>query len=244
METISRWGRTSATEGDSIHVNINGWGGETNDPVNLTVGKDTTQKVTIDEYNAGPYSTTTVKGKDIEFTGYAGAGTGSITIGDAKATDSIHFAKDMSAYGNSYYDFGTGSSVELPGGVITARSAGDITVDGNINATNNPTLDLAGKELTIAGKTFFHEGGTSSLKGTDSVTLGTVGSGQHSLDISYEKKGSLYVGGEKAITTLNGSAHMTGSDRQGGTVTIDGRQVTLNSTTKPDDTWKNSQKAI
>ncbi|WP_303815129.1 hypothetical protein [Acidaminococcus timonensis] len=123
VETISRWGRTSATDGDSIHVNINGWGGAANDPVNLTVGKDTTTQVTVDELNIGPYSTTTVKGKDIEFTGYAGAGTGSITIGDATATDSIHFAKGLYAY-RSGWDY------SLSGGTVTARSAGDITVDG------------------------------------------------------------------------------------------------------------------
>lgn len=236
VETISRWGRTSATEGDSIAVDINGWGGAADDPVNLTVGQNATPKVTIDSYNAGPYSTTTVKGKTIDFTGDFGVGTGSITIGDAIATDSIHFAKDLNAYRYGWDN--------LPGGTITVRSAGDITVDGGLNATNISSIDLAGRNLSIAGKSFFHEGGTSSLKGTDSVTLGTVGSGQHSLDISYEKKGSLYVGGKKAVTTLNGSAHMTGSDSQGGTVTIDGRQVTLNSTAKPDDTWENSQKAI
>lgn len=167
VETISRWGRTSATDGDSIHVNINGWGGAADDPVNLTVGKDTTTQVTVDELNIGPYSTTTVKGKDITITGYAGVGTGSITIGDAKATDSIHFAKDLYAY-RSGWDY------SLSGGTVTARSAGDITVDGGISANNGSTLDLAGTDLTIAGKTFFQDG-SSSLNGIGTVTLGTAG---------------------------------------------------------------------
>lgn len=229
-ETISRWGRTSATEGDSIAVDINGWGGEAADPVNLTVGKDTTQKVTIGEYNAGPYSTTTVKGKEIVFTGYTGVGFGSITIGDATATDSIHFAKNLNAYRSGWDD-------SLSGGTIIARSAGDITVDGNINATNTPTLDLAGKDLTVAGRTFFQDG-SSSLKGTDTVTLGTAGSNQNSLQVNYSYgKQSLYVGGEKAVTTLNGDVFLTSDGPQGNKVTLDGSRITLNATVKPGDTY-------
>ncbi|WP_317303358.1 hypothetical protein [Acidaminococcus timonensis] len=229
-ETISRWGRTSATEGDSIAVDINGWGGEAADPVNLTVGKDTTQKVTIGEYNAGPYSTTTVKGKKIVFTGYTGVGSGSITIGDATATDSIHFAKNLNAYRSGWDD-------SLSGGTIIARSAGDITVDGNINATNTPTLDLAGKDLTVAGRTFFQDG-SSSLKGTDTVTLGTAGSNQNSLQVNYSYgKQSLYVGGEKAVTTLNGDVFLTSDGPQGNKVTLDGSRITLNATVKPGDTY-------
>ena len=234
VETISRWGRTSATDGDSIHVNINGWGGAANDPVNLTVGKDTTTQVTVDELNIGPYSTTTVKGKDIEFTGYAGAGTGSITIGDATATDSIHFAKNLNAYRSGWDD-------SLSGGTITARSAGDITVGENINATNTPTLDLAGKDLTVAGRTFFQDG-SSSLKGTDTVTLGTAGSNQNSLQVQYSygkqnQSQSLYVGGEKAVTTLNGDVFLTSDGPQGNKVTLDGSRITLNATVKPGDTY-------
>ncbi|WP_296397875.1 autotransporter outer membrane beta-barrel domain-containing protein [Acidaminococcus timonensis] len=228
-ETISRWTRTSATEGDSIAVDINGWGGEAADPVNLTVGKDTTQKVTIGEYNAGPYSTTTVKGKEIGFTGYTGVGSGSITIGDATATDSIHFAKNLNAYRSGWDD-------SLSGGTIIARSAGDITVDGNINATNTPTLDLAGKDLTVAGRTFFQDG-SSSLKGTDTVTLGTAGGDQNALQVIYtygNKNQSLYVGGEKAVTTLNGGAFLDSDGPLGNKVTLDGSRITLNATVKPD----------
>lgn len=229
VETISRWGNTSATEGDSIHVNINGWGGAANDPVNLTVGKDTTTQVTVDELNIGPYSTTTVKGKDIEFTGYAGAGTGSITIGDATATDSIHFAKGLYAY-RSGWDY------SLSGGTVTARSAGDITVDGGISANNGSTLDLAGKDLTIAGKTFFQDG-SSSLEGTGTVTLGTAGSNQNALQVIYtygNKNQSLYVGGEKAVTTLNGGAFLDSDGSLGNKVTLDGSRIALNATVKPD----------
>lgn len=229
VETISRWGRTSATDGDSIHVNINGWGGAANDPVNLTVGKDTTTQVTVDELNIGPYSTTTVKGKDIEFTGYAGAGTGSITIGDATATDSIHFAKGLYAY-RSGWDY------SLSGGTVTARSAGDITVDGGISANNGSTLDLAGKDLTIAGKTFFQDG-SSSLEGTGTVTLGTAGSNQNALQVIYtygNKNQSLYVGGEKAVTTLNGGAFLDSDGSLGNKVTLDGSRIALNATVKPD----------
>lgn len=229
VETISRWGRTSATDGDSIHVNINGWGGAADDPVNLTVGKDTTTQVTVDELNIGPYSTTTVKGKDIEFTGYAGVGTGSITIGDAKATDSIHFAKDLYAY-RSGWDY------SLSGGTVTARSAGDITVDGGISANNGSTLDLAGKDLTIAGKTFFQDG-SSSLEGTGTVTLGTAGSNQNALQVIYtygNKNQSLYVGGEKAVTTLNGGAFLDSDGSLGNKVTLDGSRIALNATVKPD----------
>lgn len=229
VETISRWGRTSATDGDSIHVNINGWGGAANDPVNLTVGKDTTTQVTVDELNIGPYSTTTVKGKDIEFTGYAGAGTGSITIGDATATDSIHFAKGLYAY-RSGWDY------SLSGGTVTARSAGDITVDGGISANNGSTLDLAGKDLTIAGKTFFQDG-SSSLEGTGTVTLGTAGSNQNALQVIYtygNKNQSLYVGGEKVVTTLNGGAFLDSDGSLGNKVTLDGSRIALNATVKPD----------
>lgn len=89
-DSISRWGATEATEGDSITVNeVNGWGGEAG-PVQLTVGTKDTQNVTVHNYSAGEGSMTEVRGRNISFGGEYGnhqtggfwVDTGTITIGD------------------------------------------------------------------------------------------------------------------------------------------------------------------
>uniref|UniRef100_UPI0026F07F0D hypothetical protein n=1 Tax=Acidaminococcus timonensis TaxID=1871002 RepID=UPI0026F07F0D len=97
-------------------------------------------------------------------------------------------------------------------------------------------MDLAGKDLTIAGKTFFQDG-SSSLEGTGTVTLGTAGSNQNALQVIYtygNKNQSLYVGGEKAVTTLNGGAFLDSDGSLGNKVTLDGSRIALNATVKPD----------
>lgn len=90
-DSVSRWGATEATKGDSITVNeVNGWGSSEKDPVHLTVGTKDTQNVTVHNYSAGEGSTTEVHGRNISFGGNYHNGVvgnfwlskGQITVGD------------------------------------------------------------------------------------------------------------------------------------------------------------------
>lgn len=131
-ELVNTWSG-DATEGDPITVHyLQGWNQD-----KVTVGKDETSQVTIEDYGGGNGGDATVLGKNIAFTGGFTTG-GAITAGNA-ATDSISAVtvNAMQPWGQN-----AGGTVNMDGKTIS------VTGSQGVNVAGGSTLSLGTRYMT------------------------------------------------------------------------------------------------
>lgn len=144
----------------------------------MTVGKDETSQVTIEDYGGGNGGDATVLGKNIAFTGGFTTG-GTITAGNA-ATDSLSAVtiNAVQLWGQS-----AGGTVNMDGKTIS------VTGSQGVNATGGSTLDLGTQYMT--GNLYIQSLGVS---GSSTVNIGNANAG----DITIDEFG---VGGTQTAST-------------------------------------------
>lgn len=172
-ELVNTWSG-DATEGDPITVHyLQGWNQD-----KVTVGKDETSQVTIEDYGGGNGGDATVLGKNIAFTGGFTTG-GAITAGNA-ATDSISAVtvNAMQPWGQS-----AGGTVNLDGKNLSVIGS------QGVNAAGGSTLSLGTRYMT--GNLYIQ---TLRVSGSSTVTIGNANAG----DITIDKFG---VGGTQTAST-------------------------------------------
>lgn len=170
---VNKWSG-DATEGDPITVNhLQGWSQD-----KVTVGTDTTNQVTIEDYGGGNGGDATVFGKNIAFTGGFTTG-GTITAGNA-ATDSIS-AVTINAV--QLWGQRAGGTVNMDGRTIS------VTGSQGVNATGGSTIDLGTQYMT--GDLHIQSLGVS---GSSTVNIGNANAG----DITIDEFG---VGGTQTAST-------------------------------------------
>ena len=158
---VNKWSG-DATEGDPITVNhLQGWNQD-----KVTVGTDTTNQVTIEDYGGGNGGDATVLGKNIAFTGGFTTG-GTITAGNA-ATDSISAVtiNAVQLWGQS-----AGGTVNMDGRTIS------VTGSQGVNATGGSTIDLGTQYMT--GDLHIQSLGVS---GSSTVNIGNANVGDITID--------------------------------------------------------------
>lgn len=172
-EYVNKWSG-NATEGDPITVkHLQGWNQD-----KVTVGKDETSQVTIEDYGGGNGGDATVLGKNIAFTGGFTTG-GAITAGNA-ATDSISAVtvNAMQPWGQN-----AGGTVNMDGKTIS------ITGSQGVNAAGGSTINLGTQYMT--GDLHIQ---TLGVFGSSTVNIGNANAG----DITIDEFG---VGGTQTAST-------------------------------------------
>lgn len=208
-EYVNKWSG-DATEGDPITVkHLQGWNQD-----KVTVGKDTTNTVTIEDYGAGKGSNVTVYGKNISFTNEQGGfwnGGGTLSVGN-DITDTVAFKTISSQDGASFVVKGReqtlgsinlGSDAILNAGGINTDS---VTID-QIGLYNNNTNSGTGGTVGIDGKTI-------SITGSQGVNV----AGGSTLNL-----GTQYMTGDLHIQSLSvsGSSTVNIGNANAGDITID-----------------------
>ena len=172
-ELVNTWSG-DATEGDPITVHyLQGWNQD-----KVTVGKDETSQVTIEDYGGGNGGDATVLGKNIAFTGGFTTG-GAITAGNA-ATDSISAVtvNAMQPWGQN-----AGGTVNMDGKTIS------VTGSQGVNVAGGSTLSLGTRYMT--GNLHIQ---ILSVSGSSTATIGNANAG----DITIDEFG---VGGTQTSST-------------------------------------------
>ena len=175
-------GSGDATEGDPITVkHLHGWNQD-----KVTVGKDTTNTVTIEDYGAGKGSNVTVYGKNISFTNEQGGfwnGGGRLSVGN-DVTDTVSFKTISGQNGASFAVRGReqtlgsinlGSDAILNAGGINTDS---VTIDqiglyNNANSSIGGTAVIDGKTISIKGSQEGSVAGSVNATGDSTLNLGT-----------------------------------------------------------------------
>lgn len=107
----------------------------------------------------------------------------------------------------------------------------------SIDATSGSSVSVDSNALIMNKGVFFQGGGEMNLTGNKKVIIGIAGDnpGQS----IHMDNGSLFVGGNEAETTLNGSVFMeAGAQKQNSAATIDGNIITINASVMPDQIKK------
>lgn len=172
-EYVNKWSG-DATEGDPITVkHLQGWNQD-----QVTVGKDSTRQVTIEDYGGGNGGDATVLGKNISFTGGFTTG-GTIHAGSADT-------ENLSAVTVNAVQLGgqsAGGTVDLDGKNLS------VTGSQGVNAAGGSTLSLGTRYMT--GNLHIQ---TLSVSGSSTVTIGNANAG----DITIDEFG---VGGTQTSST-------------------------------------------
>lgn len=172
-ECVNTWSG-DATEGDPITVKyLQGWSQD-----QVTVGKDSTRQVTIEDYGGGNGGDATVLGKNISFTGGFTTG-GTIHAGSADTENlSAVTVNAVQMRGES-----AGGTVDLDGKNLS------VTGSKGVNAAGGSTLSLGTRYMT--GNLYIK---TLSVSGSSTVTIGNANAG----DITIDEFG---VGGTQTAST-------------------------------------------
>lgn len=172
-EYVNKWSG-NATEGDPITVkHLQGWNQD-----KVTVGKDSTRQVTIEDYGGGNGGDATVLGKNISFTGGFTTG-GTIHAGSADTENlSAVTVNAVQMWGES-----AGGTVDLDGKNLS------VTGSQGVNAAGGSTLSLGTRYMT--GNLYIK---TLSVSGSSTVTIGNANAG----DITIDEFG---VGGTQTSST-------------------------------------------
>lgn len=172
-EYVNKWSG-DATEGDPITVKyLQGWNQD-----QVTVGKDSTRQVTIEDYGGGNGGDATVLGKNISFTGGFTTG-GTIHAGSADTENlSAVTVNAVQLWGQS-----AGGTVDLDGKNLS------VTGSKGVNAAGGSTLSLGTRYMT--GDLHIQ---TLSVSGSSTVTIGNA----HAGDITIDEFG---VGGTQTAST-------------------------------------------
>lgn len=242
---VSRWSQTSVTEGDAIEVTINGWGGSKQDPVRLTVGKDTTEKVLIHSYTAGPSSIIQVHGKNIDFDDttdkFAVGEGGTIQIGEA-STQSLHVGSSLHAWNGGMIQARIGGNMDL-GFYTASNSTADLeSTGGSIHMAGvsesggqKGSVTVKARDLTISQGAFFQGVGTLDLEGQEKTQIAANPRTQRALDLELgdyygtDKPSQISIGSAEGETTIQGTVFLV-EENKGKDVTqvhLDGKNVTL-----------------
>ena len=244
---VSRWSQTSVTEGDTIEATINGWGGSEQDPVRLTVGKDTTEKVLIHSYMAGPSSITQVHGKNIDFDDttdkFAVGEGGIIQIGEA-STQSLHVGSSLHAWNRGTIQAHISGNMEL-GHYTASNSTADLeSTGGSIHMAGvsesggqKGSVTVKARDLSISQGVFFQGVGTLDLEGQEKTQIAVNPQTQRALnlypgDYSQNKPSQISIGSAEGETTIQGTVFLV-EENKGKDVTqvhLDGKNVTLTAT--------------
>lgn len=160
-EQVNKWSG-DATEGDPITVkHLQGWNQD-----QVTVGKDSTRQVTIEDYGGGNGGYATVLGKNISFTGGFTTG-GTIHAGSADT-------ENLSAVTVNAVQLGgqsAGGTVDLDGKNLS------VTGSQGVNAAGGSTLSLGTRYMT--GNLYIQ---TLSVSGSSTVTIGNANAGDITID--------------------------------------------------------------
>ena len=160
-EYVNKWSG-DATEGDPITVKyLQGWNQD-----QVTVGKDSTRQVTIEDYGGGNGGDATVLGKNISFTG--GFTTGGIIHAGGEGTENLSAVtvNAVQLWGQS-----AGGTVDLDGKNLS------ITGGQGVNAAGGSTLSLGTRYMT--GDLHLQ---TLSVSGSSTVTIGNANAGDITID--------------------------------------------------------------
>ena len=160
-EYVNKWSG-DATEGDPITVKyLQGWNQD-----QVTVGKDSTRQVTIEDYGGGNGGDATVLGKNISFTdGFTTGGTihaGSVDTENLSAVT----VNAVQLGGQS-----AGGTVDLDGKNLS------VTGSQGVNAAGGSTLSLGTRYMT--GNLHIQ---TLSVSGSSTVTIGNANAGDITID--------------------------------------------------------------
>lgn len=160
-EYVNKWSG-DATEGDPITVkHLQGWNQD-----QVTVGKDSTRQVTIEDYGGGNGGDATVLGKNISFTGGFTTG-GTIHAGSVDT-------ENLSAVTVNAVQLGgqsAGGTVDLDGKNLS------VTGSQGVNAAGGSTLRLGTRYMT--GNLHIQ---TLSVSGSSTVTIGNANAGDITID--------------------------------------------------------------
>ncbi|WP_370821630.1 autotransporter outer membrane beta-barrel domain-containing protein [Acidaminococcus massiliensis] len=160
-EYVNKWSG-DATEGDPITVkHLQGWNQD-----QVTVGKDSTRQVTIEDYGGGNGGDATVLGKNISFTGGFTTG-GTIHAGSVDT-------ENLSAVTVNAVQLGgqsAGGTVDLDGKNLS------VTGSQGVNAAGGSTLSLGTRYMT--GNLHIQ---TLSVSGSSTVTIGNANAGDITID--------------------------------------------------------------
>ncbi|WP_303064190.1 autotransporter outer membrane beta-barrel domain-containing protein [Acidaminococcus massiliensis] len=160
-EYVNKWSG-DATEGDPITVKyLQGWNQD-----QVTVGKDSTRQVTIEDYGGGNGGDATVLGKNISFTGGFTTG-GTIHAGSVDT-------ENLSAVTVNAVQLGgqsAGGTVDLDGKNLS------VTGSQGVNAAGGSTLSLGTRYMT--GNLHIQ---TLSVSGSSTVTIGNANAGDITID--------------------------------------------------------------
>lgn len=203
-DSVSRWGATTATEGDPLIVNeVNGWGSSKTDPVLLTVGTKDTKNVTVHNYSAGEGSTTEVHGQNISFGGeYSGWDNDEQRMKEKEGD--FWLSKGQITIGDE--DTKTISMTHLRGG-----DEAKITVNGGTDSLKVGELSVGTATVRIGGAN------------TGKVTVDSIGlwkSQQYNTDADVVIDGTQGITVNKAIAATSNSKLQLGTENNKGDVQI------------------------
>lgn len=220
-EYVNKWSG-DATEGDPITVKyLQGWNQD-----QVTVGKDTTSQVIIEDYGGGNGGDATVLGKDISFTG--GFTTGGVIRAGNGETDSLSAVNVSSVKLMGQNAAGT---VNLDGKTISVTGSRGVTAaeGGTVNlGTRYMTGDLYLRELNVSSGSTANIGnaqagditidefavGGSQYSSTEASRLDTVTVSGNNLSIgntiSSESSAQVTLNARGNVNAKNGLV-MTGS---------------------------------